>query len=494
MGPELEMKPKTEGPAKVSFRDENRNIHQVLEDQSMPCMSNCKENTADMEVLSVEQTAAPNGSENEEELNITDSVYPSNIGLVESECQDATENSQSSSFGDTITRVENSSVLDIDEVDSRLCAGNASLFEFDQYSEAFRMRKRKVTAHWRKYIRPLMWRCKWIELQINELQSQASKYDRELAEYDERKEFEFGRFMSENFNSKSLPFSCQMQRNKVMKRKKRKRVEETTDVASYMSHHNLFSCYEKKRSATDGVKMEDDFDNRGIVTCGNGECGINDGESSFQFQDGDSSLEEILWKMEVIQSQVCKLKTRIEKVLIENPANYSSNFGFLGPCDAMASSALNPASPPEMGNRLLVESQHTSDHNMRDLLMLESAVPSHGQVAPYPDMIESTDHPQVGGLFENIVDGMLINNKAGKEGWQDFEKVRDQLLEKSQVSTEEQKSNPAVLNSEADMPPKNSEPNGESSVKAASSTKPDKPDYPWNTRYRGRRKPGSTFK
>lgn len=140
MGPELEMKPKTEGPAKVSFHDENRSIHQAPEDKSVPCMSNCKENTVDMEVLSVGQTAAPNGSENEEELNITDSIYLSNVGLVESECQDATENSQSSSFGDTLTRMESSSVLDIDEVDSRLCAGNASLFEFDQYGETFRMR------------------------------------------------------------------------------------------------------------------------------------------------------------------------------------------------------------------------------------------------------------------------------------------------------------------------------------------------------------------
>lgn len=100
-----------------------------------------------------------------------------------------------------------------------------------------------MTAHWRKFIRPLMWRGKWIELQIKELQSQALKYDRELAEYDERKEFEFGRLMSENFGTKSLPFSRQMQRDRVMKRKKRKRVEETADVASYMAHHNLFSYY-----------------------------------------------------------------------------------------------------------------------------------------------------------------------------------------------------------------------------------------------------------
>lgn len=100
-----------------------------------------------------------------------------------------------------------------------------------------------MTAHWRKYIRPLMWRCKWIELQIKKLQSRALKYDREIAEYDEKKESEFGGVMSEDFDSKSLPFSCQMRRNKVMKRKKRKRVEESTDVASYMSHHTLFSFY-----------------------------------------------------------------------------------------------------------------------------------------------------------------------------------------------------------------------------------------------------------
>lgn len=137
MGPELEMKPKTEGPAKVSVHDENRSIPQNLEDKPMHCMS--KENTADKEVLSVGQTTAPAGIECEE-LNITDSMDHSNIGLVESDCQDVSENSQSSSFGDTITRAENGSVLDNDEVNSRFCGGDASLFEFDQYRDPFRMR------------------------------------------------------------------------------------------------------------------------------------------------------------------------------------------------------------------------------------------------------------------------------------------------------------------------------------------------------------------
>lgn len=83
---------------------------------------------------------------------------------------------------------------------------------------------------------------------------------------------------------------------------------------------------------------------------------------------------------------------------------------------------------------------------------------------------------------------MLIDNEAGKE-WQDFEKIRDQHLVNTQSSTEEQKPNPAVPVSEADLPSKTSVPNGKSDVKAASSSKTDKPDYPWNTRYRGKRKP-----
>lgn len=103
-----------------------------------------------------------------------------------------------------------------------------------------------MTVHWRKFIRPLMWRCKWIELQIKELQSQALKYDNELAVYDQRKQLEFQNFTLDDIDAKSLPFSSQILRKKVMKRKKRKRVEETIDITTYMSQHNLFSYYGMK--------------------------------------------------------------------------------------------------------------------------------------------------------------------------------------------------------------------------------------------------------
>lgn len=86
-----------------------------------------------------------------------------------------------------------------------------------------------------------MWRCKWIELRVKEFQSQALKYDKELAEYDQQKQSEFEKFAIDGVDTRSQPFSGE--RQKIMKRKKRKRIEETTDIASYMSHHNMFSYY-----------------------------------------------------------------------------------------------------------------------------------------------------------------------------------------------------------------------------------------------------------
>lgn len=106
------------------------------------------------------------------------------------------------------------------------------------------LRKKKLTEHWQRFIRPIMWRCKWIELQIKEMKSQALKYDTKLAQYDQRKEVELENSMLEGFDESSQSFSSHNIRgNQVMKRKKRKRVEEKTDVASYMSQHNLFSYY-----------------------------------------------------------------------------------------------------------------------------------------------------------------------------------------------------------------------------------------------------------
>lgn len=102
-------------------------------------------------------------------------------------------------------------------------------------------RKKKLTDHWRNFIRPLMWRCKWTELRIKEIESQALKYSKELAEFDQRKCMGPDPLTLEEIGSKSLPFSSHQYRSKAKKRRKRKKVEDTTDIGSYMSHHYLFS-------------------------------------------------------------------------------------------------------------------------------------------------------------------------------------------------------------------------------------------------------------
>lgn len=103
-------------------------------------------------------------------------------------------------------------------------------------------KKKKVTTHWRSFIQPLMWRCRWTELQIKKLQSQAQQYDRELEAYNKGKQIQLDNSTPTD-GVKSLPFSQINPRGGVLKRKKRKRVEATSDVTAYISHHNLFSYY-----------------------------------------------------------------------------------------------------------------------------------------------------------------------------------------------------------------------------------------------------------
>ncbi|CAL5382641.1 unnamed protein product [Camellia sinensis] len=143
-----------------------------------------------------------------------------------------------------------------------------------------------------------MWRCKWVELQIKSFESQALKYDGELAEFNRRKLFELDNCSLEGFGAKSFPFFCQSQSKEVMKKKKRKRIEDTVAIASYMSHHNLFSYF--VILAEKSINVNDEF-------------GVNDELLSHEFRDGDNSLEQILWKLGILQSQISKIKSRLHK-------------------------------------------------------------------------------------------------------------------------------------------------------------------------------------
>ncbi|KAI8027279.1 hypothetical protein LOK49_LG02G00822 [Camellia lanceoleosa] len=323
MGPDMELKRRSGIIMEASDNKENVGATKEPKDKHMRYANNYEDNAFEMKAVMDEQTEGTEISQ-EVEVNILEHTKSSEIALVEAEFQDATENS--SSFGDTVSGVENSALLGDAEVVSELHGNASSAFPFNGYGEDFRMRRKRLTPHWRTFIRPLMWRCKWVELQIKNFESQALKYDGELAEFNRRKQFELDNCSLEGFGAKSFPFSCQSQSKEVMKRKKRKRIEDTMAIASYMSHHNLFSYFENKRSAAVVASIDDDRGKRVILAEKsinvNDEFGVNDELLSHEFRDGDNSLEQILWKLGIVQSQISKIKSRFHKVMLENVGKF----------------------------------------------------------------------------------------------------------------------------------------------------------------------------
>ena len=69
----------------------------------------------------------------------------------------------------------------------------------------------------------------------------------------------------------------------------------------------------------------------------NDNFGFNDGLSCLEFRDSDAWSEQILRKIDLVQSQARKLKTRVDKVMNESPRKFSSinMLSSLVPCDAL---------------------------------------------------------------------------------------------------------------------------------------------------------------
>ncbi|XP_019461078.1 PREDICTED: uncharacterized protein LOC109360557 isoform X3 [Lupinus angustifolius] len=401
----------------------------------MPTETN-EGNANGTEECPVEQTPLSSGNE-DVEVNITGCI---NSGkAIEDASEDLTE--CSSSFGDTGSDVEAGSAFSDTEVESQMCAGNASSPMCDDWSEPPRIRKRKMTTHWRRFAGPLMWRCKWLELKLKILHSQQLKYDKELRAYNYKRQLEFSKYAVDGFDVKSVPISNGIHRNKVMKRKKRKKGEEC-DVSSYMSSHNIFSYYENKDPA-DGACLEDFPGVATRVNAGNNEdLGLNVGGFSADHEDNGKFLDEIVRKIEAIESHVQKLKTQIDKVVSENPGKFRS---------ATQSSNIGPI----------------------DLLMPGNTLPTHEGITP---LIETIIRPQLEVPSENDV--VLIQNQVVKEELHDLDNVGNELVEEP---VEEPKSISLAQVSEPDLVDENAPHNARPNLKACSTSKPN---YPRNTRRR----------
>lgn len=360
--------------------------------------------------------------------------------LVKAEDPDADATEHSSSFGDTFSGSNeglkiNSSDM---EVESPLCIENGHQRAFGGPVRLFK--KKKVTAHWRKFISPLMWRCQWLELRMKELQSQALRYDKELVAYTHEKQLQLKMIDLDDSVSRSVPLTCKSHRKPAMKRRKRKRNEDSVNILSYMPNHNIFSYYEKKRGDTDGHSVDDDFsDQVNDITRSS-----DDHLWALGFRDGDRSLEHVLLNIEALQSRVLKVKAHLNQIISRNVRDLALGCSFMG--DQPVSSAQSPScSLGNIGHQIPVGVPNTSPHHgseyeMDDMVLPGSAVSSFGD-APDLDIIESTmgflsgaDGPlnpnQLEEFCKDNADDVLINNQAADEELQSFEvsHVREKLL------------------------------------------------------------------
>ncbi|OIV94330.1 hypothetical protein TanjilG_18295 [Lupinus angustifolius] len=224
-------------------------------------------------------------------------------------------------------------------------------------------------------------------------------------------------------------------RSKANKRRKRKKVEDTTDVASYASHHNIFSDLENKKSDPDGCLAYDS--NNPVITEVHADSthrfGINDDDQSFfEFDNADASLEQLLREIDNVHAKVHKLKNQVDKVMSKNASKFpsSKNLSLLLP-HGDVSSAHSPIMSAGNGDAVSVGAIYNSNHHVAefdlgDFVMPDSAVSSYGEVTIVPDVIESTvgllfaadvtvHHPLAGNLCEDIVDNILIHEVAETE-------------------------------------------------------------------------------
>ncbi|ESQ53342.1 hypothetical protein EUTSA_v10025086mg [Eutrema salsugineum] len=327
--------------SKVEMVDDSVNkeigdLPKDVEDKSMPCTSNFEDHSFyNVEDLPEDQCVGGDASSNkevDEEVDVLECTgFDDNNEVEFSECNDGTD-AYSSSFSGTVSEDENETALNDQEADSMIC---------NDTSLPFWVRKKKLTDHWRRFIQPIMWRCKWVELKVREFQKQAEMYDKELQESCQAKQLELENLESEEVGIKALsPLPCHTQKTRLKKRKTRKRVEDASDIQSYALNHNLFSYNEYRKSFAD-IALNDNSRNLDKKNKSSKEEAVFCEEiPPLEFREGDAFLEQILLKIEAAKLEANNLKNRVDKVVNENPSRFSSvnTLNLLGSADVLTSS------------------------------------------------------------------------------------------------------------------------------------------------------------
>ncbi|XP_062197734.1 uncharacterized protein LOC133900567 [Phragmites australis] len=396
----------------------------------------------------------------------------------------------SSSFGDTCSGFDDEADGGEPEVNSHISApadgGPASRLP----------RRKKVTAEWRNAVRPILWRCQWLELRMKDLSSQVSKYDRELALV--KKEKELQQAVSKRNGSMPEPMQiCKGHGNSSMKRRKRKRHEDTSDTSLYINKHQILSYYydkQNKEAEADDLLTDDDCSSPV-------DGGIRGGLDTVTLLDAEEydmifeqlTLRDILLTIDGVQSQVHLLQDRVSKAHSEEeklafPENnthvrlarkrqntqkrsfsytkcrYSKpqkkkNLNILLKDDDGPAFAARPALSDKETDGLLKDASGNAEEKSGEWNhSLDKAI----TVDLLLGVDSSLPNGHLGDLCKENTDDILIDNQAANEGCQQFEKVKRLLSETSSKGQNtsapvETKSTSAPVKVDGTSPPLNVE-------------------------------------
>ncbi|XP_024532741.1 uncharacterized protein LOC9640435 isoform X1 [Selaginella moellendorffii] len=222
------------------------------------------------------------------------------LGLPEAEGvrtdrdEQASECSSSFGFSDA-TSGDEANTNNASEVDSAARDGNGAL-ETD--------RRRPLNMDWKNYRRGIEWRCRWLDIRLMELQRQATKYDEVLSGIQKAKPWD-GRTEPDGA-ARAAPVREERPAQPLLHRQRRRKVEETVDVADYMSKHPLFQRYEKKKREYEGEQHKEPND---CTLAAEGAMVRLDPPPADEAN--EDSVENIMLKVETLQARVVRLRNQL---------------------------------------------------------------------------------------------------------------------------------------------------------------------------------------
>ncbi|CAM6038063.1 unnamed protein product [Sphagnum compactum] len=184
------------------------------------------------------------------------------------------------------------------EVDSELRDGNGASGPQEDEAAGTPNEKKALDGDWKSYRRGIEWRCRWLEVRMQELQLQAIRYDRILEELRRAKTWKLDKVNGQVSAARTIPLSSTPKKHQIFCRKRQRKQVESIDIDSYMARHPLFSRYAIKPET---MPEEENPVEQPVVVHGVVEL---------------ESMEQLLWQIEALQARVEKAKRQLNRGLI----------------------------------------------------------------------------------------------------------------------------------------------------------------------------------